>query len=190
VPLQTAANWDVFGKDYWYSKILNERQDLSRVKAIQKRWQADKGIPDKPEMMGMTRMEKTEESVWREPLHDAISTGDVAKAREIIQDVKRGMTPQRWLIEKDELIQSIKSKQPIQGSEVVHYKFSQWARQNISPEDQELIRRVDNTYRNTAKHVGLGIEFKPPSLQDRMDFEKKLKTKKQDTSYPWSPIKF
>jgi hypothetical protein len=64
VAAQTASNLanDVFGQDYWYAKLVSNRQDLARIKSIQDRWMKDIGKAKAPEMLGMTRMEKTEES--------------------------------------------------------------------------------------------------------------------------------
>ena len=172
---------DVFGTQFRYAEKIANRQDLAELKGIQRRYQDDKGI--KRKKPSGERPEKTEKSIWRDPLDDALRVGDVTTARQIIRSVKAGMRRQRWEeIELPSLKSHITSSQPIPG-EANRAEVIKWARQNTSPYQQELMRRLDNTYRKSAQRIGLGIEFKAPSLEDRMKHRQQIKLKQEQVEY-------
>ena len=58
-------------------------------------------------------MQKDPQSLWKEPLDDALSIGDLPWARQILRDVKKGMTPARWEAESEGLKKHILSKHPL-----------------------------------------------------------------------------
>ena len=124
-------------------------------------------------------------SVWKEPLDEALSIGDLETAKQIVKDARRGMSSAKWEDELKNLKQHIKSKQPIKGltgSAVSRSEFMRWAKDNTTPYERE---RCDDWMKPTAAalRIGLDIEFKTPDLEDVMKFRQDIKLKREPTVY-------
>ena len=86
---------DVFGIQFRYAESISAKQDLALVKQTQKRFEESRKY-DKKNAPLAGRPEKDVTSKWRDQLDDALYTGNVAEAKQIIRDAKRGMSGERW----------------------------------------------------------------------------------------------
>ena len=174
---------DVFGVQSRYSEAIANRQDLALVKDIQRRYRKDKGVKE-PKSLGY-RPEKTEQSRWREPLDEALQVGDIDGAKKLVKDAQASMSPQRWQeVELKNLKSHIKAKQPIPGA-ANRAEVLSWMKdnKNLSPYEKETMRRLDETYRRTAARLPLGIEFKPPSLDEILKHRQQIALRGEATEY-------
>ena len=172
----------MFGFQNRYSDIIAARQDLASVKGMQRRFAKDVGYPVKRPIS--ERPEKKPISVWRDPLNDALTIGDVDGARQIIKDARKGMSAARWKLEAEDLKKHIRAKQPIQalgGSAAGRSEFNRWAKDNLSDYERETVRRLETTYRRTAMRLGLDLELKPAELEDVLKLRQRIKLKQEST---------
>ena len=181
---------DVFGIQFRYAESISAKQDLALVKQTQKRFEESRKY-DKKNAPLAGRPEKDVTSKWRDQLDDALYTGNVAEAKQIIRDAKRGMSGERWSkVEAGSLKKHILAKEPITaagGGEPATRDFLKWIRNpaNVSPQDQAAIQRIHKTYRKTASRIGMGAETwnKPVSPADWIEYRQRLKLKAQETTY-------
>ena len=173
---------DVIGQIARHSEIIANRQDLSVVKNLQRRYM-DETKQHKKGIIG-GRMEKDPSNLWKEPLDDALSIGDVVMARQILSDVKKGMTPARWEVESDALKKHILAKHPLGQGAASQQLFLEWAKQGgATPYQLATMRRLQKTYEQTARQLSLGMEFSPPSIEDVMEKRQMIQLRAQPTTY-------
>jgi hypothetical protein len=168
----------VWGTELPYEKAIANRQDIAFVRNVQQRYEED--IGKEPKKSGYAPPPKDARSVWRDPLDDALAAGDRDKAKAIIAEARKTMSPARWKeVEVDSLKEHIRTQSPIKGGEAEKRDYIRWSKTNLDPYDQATLKRVDDTYKHTAKGLGLGLEFKPPTPEEMHDYRRMVNLKAQ-----------
>jgi hypothetical protein len=170
---------DVIGQLTRQSELMANKQDLAVVKTLKRRWMEETKQQKKGIVGG--RMQKDPASLWKEPLDDALSIGDLPWARQILRDAKATMSPARWEAETENLKKHILAKHPLGEGAAAQAIFMDWARQknNATPYQLATMRRMQRTYEQSARQLSLGMEFNPPSVEDIAEKRQMIQLKAQ-----------
>ena len=118
------------------------------------------GEPGKRTAPGRTA--KARRTPFDENLRDALLIGDKHGVRSLLREQLRALPPSAREAFLTSVKASVRARQPIRVGAVAGEErralFMQWAKRRLSADELARVRRIDATYRNTARAVGLMSE--------------------------------
>jgi hypothetical protein len=162
---------DAFGGDFRLLEVQSREQDLNWLRGATRRYEQDIGAKEKTRMIG--RVGKSPESPFRDRLWEDLMMGDAEAAQERIDKHFEGISGTELKEKMDDLRASMQARQPIRagsGGEDMRVNFLSWAEEHRDPVDVARIKRIDETYRETAEALKLlkPKQTTPKSLQEAM----------------------
>ncbi len=119
------------------------------------------------------RAAKTPDSPFLRELTDSLMIGDAEAAKEVAREHLANFQGKAREVEAERLRDIIRSRQPVKirgASDTTTVIFLDWAKSRLPAEDVARIRKIDQTYRQTAHASGL---MKAPQAVDPRRLEEK-----------------
>ena len=174
---------DVYPAGFRALQVESMRQDLAWMRAATRRFENESRIeapPGGPPSGGKNPM-----TPFNRNLNEALLLGDVPEAKRLFTERIRNAGPNAETV-IDSIMDSVRARRPIKASgstsEAMAQNFKRWADENMSAADAAKIRRIDDTYTNTAIAAGIlkpGKPGKEKTAEDLAESLRKMQIRKE-----------